>query len=561
MHREPYLPAYLAERGRRLVDAAFASSSDTDESALEEIARAGLADQIRLGQPRYLEEPWVRRMSAGPEHSFDLVRRGIYAGDSYDVSYQRYQLPLESGAEFVSVGVNGGTYLDPMFLLHRGDHIEVRASDDNHRDELIRKVEARVEQANATIANWNETRLPPLVENEAAKRRQQQESAGSRRAQLEADGFAPAKQVDNDHADKPQSEKENNISVFINGGFAVDANGQVQTSGPHPLDDQELAAQILVRVVSFGGIASARRRPARHHIEVSPSDPRNKIQVSTPLGASELSPIGLRVDELADQIAAIIDGADPNTVEISDTQDAGPNDQSSRRLVDIRLARTVDNRQPFRGSIEQVVAETQRLEGLGAWVEGSPEFAQVQRRKRFLLDYMQFPADDDASEQAEADRMAMTLEGQNLTALAEIEPGADELVESLLPILSTAAEVDGSDSDGEVARHVAVATDEFLSDVIASTEEIQNEELAQLVSMATDEDSSVLKMSLAWAGSTAESKAQLYGPPVPVAAGVATIITSLFVFGASAATVGPAIGIAVGLLWGWLRNFRPTESE
>lgn len=561
MHQEPYLPAYLNQRATQLVAAAIASAASLDDEAIEQITQSLVADHIELGQPLYLEDPWVRRMSAGPENSIELVRRGIYAGQAYDVAYQRYQLPIVSGAEFVSVGVNGGMFLDPMFALRQGDHIEIRAADDRHRDELISKIKEKVEKANSTISSWNDTKPRPLVEKAAAVRIQQQASAADRRAQLEADGFAPAN-MGIDVRRTRASENQNDISIFINGGFAVDEDGRVQKSGSFPLEDHELASRTLARVVSFGGISGVRRRPGSHHVEVSPTNPQTKIRVTTPKGASDFSPIGLTVDELADRIAALIDGAHPNTVPIDDqVPENSELSTTAPLLADLHLSRKAGDRQAFRVSIEQVVAETQRLEELDAWSEGSPEFAKAQRRKRFLHDYMRFPADDDASEQAEADRMAMALEAQNLSALAGLEPSSGDLVDDLLPILKAAAEVDGSTSDGDIAREVAVASDAFLTEIIATAETVEDEELAELVTASEEDGGSLLQRSLAWTGTAASSAANRFGSPVPVSMGVATIITGLVVLGASAATVGPANGIAVGLLWSWLRSFSPSDTD
>lgn len=193
MHAEPYLAAFLSKQARRAAELAVDNEDVLVPAAVDRICDELTAELIKLGQPEWLEQPWVRRMSAGNEPS-SLILQGIYPGQSYDVSYARYRLPIVSGSRYIAVGVNGGRYIDPMFALHRGGHIEIRAHDDGHRNELIADIRVHIDRANGIISKWNNNSLRPLVESLIERKRIAESAADSRRKQLEADGFAPASQ-------------------------------------------------------------------------------------------------------------------------------------------------------------------------------------------------------------------------------------------------------------------------------------------------------------------------------------------------------------------------------
>ena len=192
MAQRPFLAEVLTDRANREVARILASAEALDSMAVEGIVAHLQVDRIALGKPSYLQEPWVRPMRAGRAPDAGLVRRGVYPGQNYEVRYTRYRFPIESGASYTSVGVNGGVILDSDFVVHHGDWIEIRAADDNHRDQLRKDLEGHIETANKIIDDWNDTQRRPLVQVAVAKKQREDRARTARADQLEADGYAPA---------------------------------------------------------------------------------------------------------------------------------------------------------------------------------------------------------------------------------------------------------------------------------------------------------------------------------------------------------------------------------
>jgi len=151
--------------------------------------------------------------------------------------------------------------------------------------------------------------------------------------------------------------------------------------------------------------------------------------------------------------------------------------------------------------MEGVVAETQRLEELDTWDEYSPEYAQVRRRKEYLLGYMRHPANGDVAEQAEADRIAFRLEIQNLKALAKHEPAAGERITRTIDILQQVTDVDGTSGDSLIASTVAAQTATKVEDpLVEAADKGDDPRLDDVVKTASNEGVPVLQASLGRAG-------------------------------------------------------------
>lgn len=195
-HDRPTLVDWLPQslRPQITADVTAALADDTgDEALVEQVAASLRCELIELGQRTYLDKPWIRSMEIPSGDHPAAFRMGLQAGDRIDVPYTVYRLEVASGAMYVTVGANGGPYLDPMFASLKGGAIEVRASDDDHRNRQIADIERHIEAANDILTTWNDTGLPAMVRTELARQRTADQQTAQRRAQLTGAGFAPAR--------------------------------------------------------------------------------------------------------------------------------------------------------------------------------------------------------------------------------------------------------------------------------------------------------------------------------------------------------------------------------
>lgn len=196
MHRDPTLAKWLPQANAGRVKKAVTSALDyrgaTDEAAVvSSIVDQMQVDEIELGEWAYLAKPWVRNQTVAAS-DLSAARLGLYPGDRYPTSYTVYRCPVVRGSKLVTVGVNGGHRLDPMFVSFNAGHIEVRAADDEHRDRQLDHIRQHVNAANDIVKRWNVTGLPTVVEGEFRRQHNQQRSADARAAELQKAGFAPA---------------------------------------------------------------------------------------------------------------------------------------------------------------------------------------------------------------------------------------------------------------------------------------------------------------------------------------------------------------------------------
>ncbi len=195
---KPWLETWIRDRhprrARSLVEAELAGGVADDHVIISAVVQALQVDRIELDPVReYPEQPWTRVLDASPELNHAEVRRGIYPGQRYKIAYDRYRLRLVSGADLVTLAANGGpAMLDSTFVGCVDGCIEIRASDDRHRDQLIGWVETYIAEANRIIDKWNGPELHRLVELELRRQRQQRQAAEQRSTVKEQAGFVRA---------------------------------------------------------------------------------------------------------------------------------------------------------------------------------------------------------------------------------------------------------------------------------------------------------------------------------------------------------------------------------
>lgn len=192
MHRQPYLDALLKQReGERLRAVITDALAESDECDVTELTKELALPQISIREKVATTRTWVRQMQMGA-NDYSGVLQSLYPGDRYEHVYSIYDLMLDGSEDLVSVGVNGGQFLDPMFVEYQHGRIEIRAASDQHRDELISQVEGHIQKANDIIQQWNAV-LPQLVETQVRahieRRRTEAEAAVKRQEKLAADGF------------------------------------------------------------------------------------------------------------------------------------------------------------------------------------------------------------------------------------------------------------------------------------------------------------------------------------------------------------------------------------
>ena len=195
---KPWLETWLRDRhhnrAKTLVEAELAGGVTDDNKVISAVVQALQVDRIELDPVReYLDQPWIRVLDASPKLNHAEVRRGIYPGQRYKLAYDRYRLRLVSGAELVTLAANGGpAMLDSTFVGYVDGCIEIRASDDRHRDQLIGWVEIYIVEANRIIDKWNGPNLDQLVRNEVRRQQQQRSAAEQRNRTKEDAGFVRA---------------------------------------------------------------------------------------------------------------------------------------------------------------------------------------------------------------------------------------------------------------------------------------------------------------------------------------------------------------------------------
>ena len=200
----------------------------------------------------------------------------------------------------------------------------------------------------------------------------------------------------------------------------------------------------------------------------------------------------------------------------------------------------------------------------GSWPDKSKGLEAAQRRHRFLSDYLRSWSDLPA-DQAEAERMAFALLGQ-LLSLNEGEDWHDELE----AIANKLGDLDGSDADNETAKQTAIdvraVMDQRMAELAADEDDASESDLDDVFDEAAAAKVSPIELAL-WkegAAERANTAAETYGPPVPVAvATVGGIAASLFALQAGnvLGAAVPIVGIAFGLFWGWLRTFAPPAED
>lgn len=148
-----------------------------------------------------------------------------------------------------------------------------------------------------------------------------------------------------------------------------------------------------------------------------------------------------------------------------------------------------------------------------------------------------------------------------------------ELIGRVAAVLDQITAVDGGDSDGEIARRVAIEAAEVVEETLPTADEVGgvDDDVAKRMETAEDEGISTLQASLGWrrrVGESTRAAADRVGGPVPVATAVSTAVgvaAGLAIGGPAGVVLGTAIGrsvgVGVGLIWAWLNSFKDSGED